>query len=246
MSLVDPFTQLELDLQTVLQSDPEFAYVPVIIESTGDPENQFERALGIATVTGGKSGVVVVIGTLNGNSQYDEVPGPILLTDITAIIRENVPINRAVSGTQQTARALAFRIAQLWHQYYPGSCSGPIVVKNPALERMIPIVENEDEARAAEDFAIYRVNATARILANANVPQVATPFASGLGAHIYNIACATANAQLWFTTDGSNPSPRNGTLITDSFTSLDYIGQTLTVRAWLSGYTPSDKLSLTI
>lgn len=68
------------------------------------------------------------------------------------------------------------------------------------------------------------------------IPQLNTPVITKIGA-AYTLASATAGAAIFYTLDGSNPSPRNGALYTAPLTPT--AGTTLNARAWLAGYLAS-------
>jgi hypothetical protein len=72
------------------------------------------------------------------------------------------------------------------------------------------------------------------------LPRVATPEMTGNPGEPFILACATAGAAIFYTTNGTNPTPRNGTL---------YLGAVITptfnyrARAYLAGFLRSELLS---
>jgi hypothetical protein len=234
MNAADPLGVLQLECCDLISANPAFAHVPVISEDTGDAANIYERAMGTETVTGGLIGACVTVATLNADTNFENVPGP-YLDDVSliAFVEENVQTNRdSIIGTNQRARALATLIASLWHQVQTFSTKGPLVVIKPSIQRLISFDKLADDGKVA-----YRVNARANLLLNANLPQVATPVISNTSSSV-SVSCATAGAALFYTLDGSNPSPRNGTLYTAPFTPSAAL--TLKVRGWLAGYLASE------
>jgi hypothetical protein len=239
MSAPDPLGTMQQECCDLLSALPEFANVPVISEDTADAENAYARAMGTETSVGGKIGVCVTVATLNADTNFENVPGPYLdNVELVAFIEENVLINRdSAIGTLQRARALALLAAATWHQAYPLSCSAPLVVTKPTIQRMISFDELTNEGKVA-----YKVNARARVLATAQLPQVQTPAVSESGG-VITLSCATAGAALFYTLDGSNPTPRAATLYTAPFTPGPAF--TLTARGWLAGYLASQPATTT-
>ncbi len=74
------------------------------------------------------------------------------------------------------------------------------------------------------------------------LPQLDAPTITRNGA-AYTLTCGTSGAAIFYTLDGSNPSPRNGTFYSAPFTPAT--GLTLNARAWLAGYLASDLSSAT-
>jgi hypothetical protein len=102
---------------------------------------------------------------------------------------------------------------------------------------MIALDKLADDGKVA-----YRVNAQANVLLSANLQQIATPVIS-TPSGTFAINCATPGAAIFYTLDGSNPTPRNGTLYAAPFAATS--GQVLTARAWLAGWLASEKAIMT-
>ena len=72
----------------------------------------------------------------------------------------------------------------------------------------------------------------------AKASQPAAVLASGL----FSISAATPGAAVFYTLDGSNPTPRNGSLYSAPVAVAP--GQTLKARAWLAGFLASETLTV--
>jgi hypothetical protein len=230
----DPLGTMQQELCDLLSANPAFASVPVISEDTGDVENIYNRAMGTEQVTGGKIGACVTVVTLDADTNFDELPGPYLDdVKVLAFIEENVQTNRDPDiGTLQKARALAILVASIWQKSYPVSCSGPVTLAKPTIQRLIPFDQLREDGKVA-----YRVNATAKLQLNVDMTKCALPTISE-NSGVVTLACSTPGAAIFYTLDGSNPSPRNGTFYTAPFTPGANLQ--LTVRAWLAGFLASD------
>jgi hypothetical protein len=71
------------------------------------------------------------------------------------------------------------------------------------------------------------------------LPRVATPTGSQTDTH-FSLACATAGAAIFYTTNGANPIPRTATLYTAP---VVITGATVKARAFLAGYLRSELLT---
>jgi hypothetical protein len=212
-----------------LLADPFFQYIAVLTEQTNDIESEFERALSATLVTGGKTGACVIIMTAEANAEFENVPGP-LLDDvmITAQVLENVSVNRDPNGngTGKLASDIAETVAALLHQFFPTSCNGPLVIRKPTI-KLLP----------HPDYLAYSVNFQAKGEITYAMPQAAVPSIINNAGSI-SFICDTPGAAVFYTLDGSNPSPRSGTLALAPFTPGSNI--TIKARAWLAGYLGSE------
>ena len=221
-------SQLQQECADRLQSDPLFANVPVLTERIKDIESEIERALGPLNEQGGKTGLVAILLTPTANVNFENVFGPFFdEVRIVARVVENVPINQDPNtGTNIAAAELAEKICALLHHFQPDSATGPVVAQKPAIA-----LANDPNHLSYDCHFRTSGGLTAAL------PQVAEP---GIAANsgVYALSSTTAGAAIFYTLDGSNPSPRNGTLYTAPF--LPATGLKLKARAWLAGYLASD------
>ena len=210
-----------------LQSDPLFAHVPVLTERIKDIESEIARALGPLNEQGGKTGLVAIILTPTANVNFENVFGP-FFDDIKIVVRviENVPVNQDPNtGTNIPAADAAEKICNLLHHFQPDNANGPITAHRPS------IALGNDPNNLSYDCRFKTSGGLSAI-----PPQVAAPVITEISG-ICTLACATPGAALFYTLDGTNPMPRNGTFYTASFTPT--AGLTLKARAFLAGYLAS-------
>lgn len=225
-------TQLQQQCADRLASDPSFANVTVLTERIADIQSEIDRALGPLNEAGGKTGIVAIVVTPVANVNFGNVFGP-FLDEISIVVRviENVPVNQdPATGTNIPAAQLAENICNLLHHFQPDSATGPIVAVKPT------IVLGNDQRFLSYDCHFKTSGGLSTIL-----PQVATPVAA-LSLGNYSLSSATPGAAIFYTLDGSNAGPRNGTLYTAPFTLGS--GVTLKARAWLAGYLTSETLTI--
>jgi len=221
-------SQIQQQCADRIQSDPLFATIPVLTERIKDIESEIDRALGPLNQADGKTGIVAIVLTPTANANFDNVFGP-FFDDIRIVVRviENVPINQDPNtGTNVAAAEAAEKICALLHHFYPDAANGPVVAQKPS------IALGNDPNNLSYDCRFKTAGGLAIVLPQAAMPVIA----NNSGA--ITITCATAGAAIFYTLDGSNASPRNGTLYTGTFTPST--GLTLKARAWLAGYLASE------
>lgn len=212
-----------------LSALPFFANIPILVEHLKGFQSEYDRALGPNTVTGGKIGACVTIITPTANANWQEVFGPFFdEIPITALVQENREVNQdPTCGTLVSALEICENIAAAWQQFFPTSANGPLIPLKPT------IIRGPDD-----DFVNYNVAFKTMGGLTTDLPQVATP--TGVLTASLTLACSTAGAAIFYTQNGSNPGPRNGTLYTAPFTPTG----TVKARAWLAGYLSSNTLTV--
>jgi len=225
--------QLQQQCADRLLSDPLFANVPVLTERIKDIGSEIDRALGPLNERGGRNGLVAVLLTPTANVNFENVFGP-FFDEIKIVVRviENVPVNQDPdTGSNIPAAELAERVCALLHHFQPDNAAGPVIAQKPALALA------NDPNNLSYDCLFKTSGGLTTVL-----PQVAAPVITNIAGHI-TITCATAGAAIFYTLDGSNASPRNGTLYAAPFT--PGAGLTLNARAWLAGYLASNNATQT-
>ena len=207
---------------------PFFANVPILVEHLKDFQSEYARALGPVQVVGGRSGACVTILTPTADCNWPEIGGPFFdAVPIIALVQENRQVNEDPNtGTQKSALAICEALAAAWQQFNPLQANGPLIPLKPTIAR-----------GPDDDYVNYNVRFQCMAGITDTLPQAATPTASGSGS--VTLACSTAGAAIFYTQNGSNPGPRNGTLYTAPFARTG----TVKARAWLAGYLTSETLT---
>jgi len=205
-------------------------YATILVAHFKDFRSEFDRALGPVAVVGGKSGICVTFMTSSADSKKPNVFPPFYEeVNITAIVQENFEQNNSQTGTQVSAyRVCQEIVAKLTAPFMPTHASSPLKAKSPT------IVRGPDD-----EYLNYNVNLVcsardARIITDPYLPAPTSPSPGVL-------ACSQPGAAIFYTQDGSNPSPQNGTLYLASFTPSG--PQNVRANAWLSGWLTSPTLN---
>jgi hypothetical protein len=216
-----------------LQADSMFANVPVLTERVHDLQSEINIALGPLNGRSGRSGLVAVVLTPTANVNFSDVFGP-FFDDIRITVRvlENVTQNQdATSGTGIPAAALAEQVCNLLHHFQPDNSNGPIVARKPTLS-LVPDTAN----------LVYHCRFKTSGGPRNIPPQLSAPGITHSGG-IFTLTTDTPGAAIFYTLDGSNPSPRNGEFYTSAITPAT--GNTLKARAWMAGYLASPTAIIT-
>ena len=212
------FAQLKTLAVDRLLADEYFASIPVLDERVQELDNVIDRAVA-------DLGLCVFCTVPNMAVQNPNLPGP-YFSEVDLIFRvfERPILNSLADGDGggKTGLETAATIAGLMHLWIPDSAKEPVVVERIAL--------GNDPDRVA-----YDVICAHRGGISYELDRVETPEISVAGGNA-TITCGTAGAAIYYTTDGTQPSPRNGTLYTGAFAASDV---TIRTRAWLAGYLAS-------
>lgn len=220
---------LQQQVADQISSQPFFAHIPVITELAGDIVNEMARALGPVSVEGGKVGGIVVVMSPDANASFKELSGPFFdQIDIHVQVTTHVEFAKDPdAGIGVTDLDICEAVCKALNQFYPTSANSPLAPKTPTIQLM--------EKEGGLTTRLCRFNAQSGL--SADLTRVALPGISN-NTGIYTLSCATPGAAIFYTLDGSNPMPRNGTFYTAPFTPTT--GRTLKVRAFLAGYLNSD------
>jgi hypothetical protein len=219
--------QQRQEIKDRLEALPYFDDITVVIEDQKDIANEIERGLGVLTEKGGKLGAVVIL--LTATAQVDSVGdfGPVF-SNIQHVVRalEAPTMNRGADGTGKTSSDIIEQVIAALHHWTPAAATSPLV----CAKQTYSVADDPDYP--GHD-ARFECSGTLALV----LPQVATPSISEDEGEL-TLACATAGAAIFYTTNGKRPNPRNGTLYTAPFTPDP--GLTVKARAFLAGYLHSE------
>lgn len=134
------------------------------------------------------------------------------------------------AGGTLHATTVARHLRDLCKHYAPGGLTKTLTLRPPGIQAV------EDWVPVAYEMAFETMESDTMI-----VTQVAAPVISASSAShpsTITLTCATAGAAIYYTTDGSNPGPNNGTLYSTPFTQS--AAARIRAGAYKSGSIPSN------
>lgn len=237
--------ELTAEAQGALSANPYFSNVPVLALDEKDIGARVEEAMNkLGTSAAGSSGgAAVVLGTSRlGKPKADvQGAGSLYFDEVIfhATVFENVPLNRGTGGTGKKASAIAEMVAVVLHWHLPAGVSECLIcIQGPT------VVPTDNPASLVYDVAFLTQGG---ISANPAIAYAATPgftvHDNGNGTSTVTVTCTTPYAQVWYTVDGTAPSPLDATNTPRAPYTAPFVvtnGSTkLQARAWLAGYLPS-------
>ncbi len=243
----DLLQQLQLDIAARLEIAAEFQYVPVLVNRPRDAAaatmiretlnsalmgmkkyiartaGQSDAAWLAACAASGKGGIACMVMMTDGEVPNDS-PGPQF--DLIATIRvfERPAFNEGTTGSGISAEQCALNIVSLLHLWSSGGnqlrCAKKAIKEGAAPEGAIAY-----DVTVLQHAGLQPRNAVAR-------PVITD------GPTAITIACATPGAAIYWTRDGTLPTPLNGTLYAAPFD--DDTTDTLRAAAYKDGLAASD------
>lgn len=241
MSL-DPLAQLQADFTARLNSLAYFADIEVVSlsafrdgnrlnpEAIADIEARCQNALAGLNPKNGKAGAIVRVPLPALTGRNPDVPGPRLDLRLGVEIAVNPLVNFATNGTGKQLSEIALQVIQAGHHYQlPGVAS--LTAGKDAFEAGVD----------AENGLLLGV-VTLESQLNLDPPASVVQPTCTVGATVA-LACATAGAAIYYTTDGSLPWSGN---VTASLYSAPFAvpsaGTDLRAAAYKSGLAGSNVL----
>ncbi len=207
---------IQQEIADRLLADPFFATIPVLVEAPRDATFGLQAAAAAV----GTYGIVQVP---HAAVSAPNAPGPIFDPVEFAIrFRENVPVSTGPHALETAETALA-----LLHLYKPTTVNEVICAAPQALQRVIE-----------PNVVTYEVRVRTQAGAGYAVPQLDAPVISCVGfasPQTVTLGSDTPGAAIFYTLDGSAPSPRGpmANLYIDPF--IVSTPSLLRTRAWLAG-----------
>jgi hypothetical protein len=218
--------QLIQDMADELAAHPTFSAIPIYAEkgqftAGGDI---YEDLLAAAVAT---YGVAVGVSLPPFSVPYPNAEGPQTGPVVVVTVHYN-PHHSTSSRTPLLE--LAEKAASILHHFQPVNLSAPLYADSGFAD-----------VKERDGLLTVDLKFTGNVGLAYTVSQVATPALSQSGPNV-TITCATSGASVFYTTNGTNPSPRNGAIYTGSFAPGSAV--TVKARAFLAGYTASERASL--
>ena len=182
--------------------DSFYEDVYVLVVDQGDKENELLKKFATKLGKDGKRGVALLIQQIDHAEDDEGSPadGPLRLA-ISFQAWEDRQINLSTSGTKKSAYQVIRHTLALFKGFTVQGVCKLLVPEKPALQRV--------PAPTGSKLIGWGLSFTGREDENFVTPKVERPaFTPARGATAtVAIACATAGAAIWFTTDGTPPTP---------------------------------------
>ena len=194
------FDRVAAELGSWVQCDPFLADIPVVVAEKGNVLAEVNRMQAAITVKGGKRGIAIIVLPLLADDAYDEVGfGPMKLFASLQVI-ENVELNNDANGTGKSCRMIARYLVKIIKPLSLGGLTTDFVCQKPAIDAGIIKLANGSELQSRlVNFYTYEADTEP-------MQQVASIAFAQAGNQVA-LSCATAGAQIWFTTDQTFPAP---------------------------------------
>ncbi|MGV3664270.1 MAG: chitobiase/beta-hexosaminidase C-terminal domain-containing protein [Prosthecobacter sp.] len=233
---VDPLQRLQLDIAAVLKADALFAGVQVVVDRPRDAADGLviqatvDRALAgwteVETEAGMKAGLCIIVFMATGTAPTPNLPGPELMLVQGIRVIENTLVNEGENGTGMTAEGCAIKILNTLHQM---SLGGLLLADKNALRPVLTEKGLSFDVTLTRDLGI-----SPRPFVQRPIVHVATGSMT--------MTCGTEGAAIWWTSDGSLPTPVNASaaLYTGPVDVSGMAGAEIRASAYLAGRRASD------
>ncbi|HRQ87213.1 MAG TPA: chitobiase/beta-hexosaminidase C-terminal domain-containing protein [Bacteroidia bacterium] len=190
--------QAKTDVYHRLLGDDFLSNVPILIDDERDLDNREAVARGAGNSRNGKTGACIVVATLASDRlSTGETPTPVM--DLAVVIEclEDVLVNAGPDGTGINAGELVARCVQLLHlSHFDDRFTGLRFDDRGGLAELLT---NDAGLRG------YAV----RFVAGFAVAPTCAPVSATFDAGLCSLACATPDASIYYTMDGSYPGSGN-------------------------------------
>ena len=234
---IDPLQRLQLDIAAVLRADAQFAGVQVVVDRPRDAaegvmiqtviDNALAGIFDVETEAGLRAGLCIIVFMATGQAPTPNLPGPELMLLQGIRVIENPMVNEGDNGTGMTAEGGAIKVLNTLQQMNLGG--GLLLAAKNAL-RPVNVANG-----LAWDVIVTR---TLGIAPRAFVQRPIIHLAG----MTMTMTCATEGAAIWWTLDGSLPTPTNpnALLYADPVDVGEHGGDEVRACAYLAGRRASD------
>ncbi len=200
--------QFQLDCAARLGAEDYFQDVSVFVvrpRSAAEAlllQTRLEDALSGKTFAGGKCGVTCTVQMPSAQVSEPDLPGPVFDASVVVRVSENPVINMGATGTGKSAEDVALAVIGALHQ-----CVMENLVITAAKDVLKPQPDGLLSGKVVYDCLFSRRLPLAPKAKTAQVAITASGVLPDIGVAL---ACATEGAAIYYTTDGSYPTPAAG------------------------------------
>lgn len=232
---------MQSDIVSRLLADEFFADIAVLSERVAELDYEVQVALGIVTGRAGKAGALVIVQQPTASDEMPNVTFGPLTIEWNILVMEETKINRDTTiGTGHPALEIARRVVRVLKHASLGSTGRLMLPGNPLIAPAATAVEGEDGFYVPVSYAVKFVCSEADSEAFSKVVRPSISSSGTTVPQTVTLACATAGASIYYSTDGSYPRAggSGSTLYSAPFSIASAC--TLRVVAYKSGQIASD------
>jgi hypothetical protein len=208
IDVTDIIDRLPWELAARLQADPFFVDIPVVVVEEGNVLQEMEKKQAAVTTQTGHRGVAVfVLEVIADDDQRSIQFGPMTLRPAFQVV-ENVELNRDANGTGKSVRKVSRKIVQVMKLCGMGGLITSMIPDKPCIEPVNLKKELGDGIKARQ-VNFYCMEVPGQVPGQVQIPV----FVSLAPLPQFTITCATAGAQIYYTTDDSYPAGGNATTV---------------------------------
>ncbi len=236
---------LQEDVAAVLAATPSLSGATVLADNQGDIENLTLRALGTRTESNGKMGLVVIVLLPEVMDTEANLPGPQVLVEVKVQVIEQVLVNRdETSGTGIRSSQAALRVLAALHLlnlgkqilYSDKQAVKPVPVKTGYVSHAVTLRAKDPSLAGALKTAALGVT-----LDTSNSTMGSPSHA------VIILDCATEGATIYYTADGTYPSPATAEVyVAETGIEMPEVGTVVRAAAFAPGHNPSDVLEFVV
>ncbi len=191
----DILSRIQMDTAAALRATPGLALAKHHLDNEGDLEATIERSLATLDDESGRMGLALLVIAPSLEDVDQNLPGPQMVALQTVQVIEHALLNRdPLQGTGIRASLAALRVLRALHLHAAGSRAW-YAEKPPILPLTVK-----------PGFLSYVVRLRIPLsLPAPSKPAAVHPEVDGDGR--ITLSCATPGAAIWWTADGSHPSP---------------------------------------